>query len=229
MAKVLLRVITAQSKKRTSSLPSRYWQTPLAAGKKAKMNVREFTNSRDGRVFRGCDTDLISRTFRLFLEKKTGFARFAVKTSRWDPSVKITILITFLIWWALLWPYYTAWISSLPVSCLLRSNLGFLRRLFLSIIMILMRLLSLNTVRVFMSSMVSRIRFVVAPFASCATSIVICMNIPIISVWPMCYIALRMLSSSCQVLTNYCRRNRMATILPTGGLTRARYSRCGRL
>ncbi|ROU13324.1 hypothetical protein EB837_13790 [Kluyvera ascorbata] len=61
------------------------------------MNVREFTNSADGRVFRGCDDDRISRSFRLFLEKTTGFARFAVKTSRSDRSSDITILIIFLI------------------------------------------------------------------------------------------------------------------------------------
>ncbi|OQD47342.1 hypothetical protein BWZ29_22375 [Enterobacter cancerogenus] len=46
------------------------------------MNVREFTVSSNGRVCRQCDADRISRSFRLFLEKPTAFARFAVKNLR---------------------------------------------------------------------------------------------------------------------------------------------------
>ncbi|OEI72662.1 hypothetical protein BFG58_20850 [Enterobacter sp. ku-bf2] len=43
------------------------------------MNVREFTVSSGGGIFRQCDADRISRSFPLFLEKWTAFARFTAK------------------------------------------------------------------------------------------------------------------------------------------------------
>ncbi|AKL02108.1 hypothetical protein AWI17_19625 [Enterobacter asburiae] len=46
------------------------------------MIVRKFTISCYGRVFWQCDADRISRFFRLFLEKLTAFAPFAVKNLR---------------------------------------------------------------------------------------------------------------------------------------------------
>ncbi|KKY84964.1 hypothetical protein OA46_14100 [Enterobacter cloacae] len=46
------------------------------------MNVREFTVSSYPREFRRCDPDRISRSFRAFLKKPTGFAHFAVKNLR---------------------------------------------------------------------------------------------------------------------------------------------------
>lgn len=46
------------------------------------MNVREFTISSEGGVLGQCDVDRISRFFRLFLEKRTVFATFAVKNLR---------------------------------------------------------------------------------------------------------------------------------------------------
>ncbi|PAN69144.1 hypothetical protein CIW68_18805 [Enterobacter cloacae] len=61
------------------------------------MNVREFTISSQGGVFGQCDVDRISRFFRLFLEKWTAFATFAVKNLRWVWKALITILRTFLI------------------------------------------------------------------------------------------------------------------------------------
>jgi hypothetical protein len=50
-----------------------------AAGKKAKMTVREVTVSLHEHQGRGCDVVRSSRSFRLFLEKAAGFTNFAVK------------------------------------------------------------------------------------------------------------------------------------------------------
>ncbi|TKK15090.1 hypothetical protein EcCFBP13530_21640 [Enterobacter cancerogenus] len=61
------------------------------------MNVRQFTVSSNGGVFRQCDAYRISRSFRPFLEKRTAFARFAAENLRCVRRALITILRTFLI------------------------------------------------------------------------------------------------------------------------------------
>jgi hypothetical protein len=51
----------------------------LAAGKKAKVTVREVTVSFYLRWGEGCDVVRSSRSFPPFLEKAAGFTNFAVK------------------------------------------------------------------------------------------------------------------------------------------------------
>jgi len=51
----------------------------LAAGKKAKVTVREVTVSFSPRWREGCDVVRSSRSFPSFLEKAAGFTIFTVK------------------------------------------------------------------------------------------------------------------------------------------------------
>ena len=53
-----------------------------AAGKKAKVDVRELTISADCPVSRGCDALRNSQSFPAFLQKTTGFALFVVEILR---------------------------------------------------------------------------------------------------------------------------------------------------
>ncbi|MFH4150943.1 hypothetical protein WAI81_20055, partial [Acinetobacter baumannii] len=67
------------SKKGRLLTPSRYGQSELAAGKKAKVTVREITICGFRGWLGGCDGVRSSVSFRLILEKAAGFPNFMVK------------------------------------------------------------------------------------------------------------------------------------------------------
>ncbi|MCS5781877.1 hypothetical protein LNP24_25235 [Klebsiella pneumoniae subsp. pneumoniae] len=76
---ILLKIIVRSLKKGRLLTPSRYGQPKLAAGKKAKVTVRDITVCGFRGWRGGCDGLRSSASFRLILEKAAGFTNFAVK------------------------------------------------------------------------------------------------------------------------------------------------------